>query len=151
MIDHGVFAGLIYDRNTASKYGKEATANAGCLAMEPGTGSADFLEEVSGEETVLYIPAIHYMNMPNMSRGMFTGSSRFSAVLVKKGKVVSPIFSSRITDRFQTIFGNILGISSDTVSVNTSNTYGRREPSAVSVPSWILVDNVSITDCAESF
>ncbi len=151
VIRRGIFAGLIYDRNTASKYGKDATANAGCLAMEPGEGSPDFLQEVSGEDMVLYIPAIHYMNMPNMSRGIFTGSSRFSAVLVKKGKIVSPIFSSRITDSFQTVFGNILGISSETVSVNTSNTYGRREPSAVSVPSWILVDDVSITDCAESF
>ncbi len=151
MIEKGKFAGLLYDRNTASKYGKEATPSAGCLAMQPGEGSVDFLEAVKDFERVLYIPAIHYMNMPNMSKGIFTGSSRFSAVLVEKGKIVSPIFSSRITDQFENIFGKVLAISSETISVNTSNTYGRRAPSAVSVPTWMLVDDVKITDCAESF
>ncbi len=151
MIDKGKFAGLLYDRNTASKYGKKATPNSGCLAMQPGEGSADFLVAVKDVDRVLYIPAIHYMNMPNMSKGIFTGSSRFSAVLVEKGKIVSPIFSSRITDQFENIFGNVLAISSETTSVNTSNTYGRRAPSAVSVPTWMLVDDVKITDCAESF
>ena len=151
MIDKGKFAGLLYDRNTASKYKKEATPNAGCLAMQPGEGLADFLEAVKGEGRVLYIPAIHYMNMPNMSKGIFTGSSRFSAVLIEDGKIVSPIFSSRVTDQFENIFGNVLAISSETISVNTSNTYGRRAPSAVSVPTWMLVDDVKITDCADSF
>ncbi len=151
MIDKGRFAGLLYDRNTASKYGKKATPNAGCLVMRPGDGPSDFLEAVRDIDRVLYIPAIHYMNMPNMSKGIFTGSSRFSAVLVEKGKIVSPIFSSRITDQFENIFGNVLAISSETVSVNTSNTYGRRAPSAVSVPTWMLIDDVKITDCADSF
>jgi predicted Zn-dependent protease len=151
MIEDGKFAGLQYDRNTASKYGKQATANAGCLVMQPGSGSVDFLEAVRDMDRVLYIPAIHYMNMPNMSKGVFTGSSRFSAVLIENGKVVSPIFSSRITDQFDNIFGNVLEISSETVSVNTSNTYGRRDPGAVSVPTWMLVDDVKITDCADSF
>ncbi|RKZ04180.1 hypothetical protein DRQ21_03630 [Candidatus Fermentibacteria bacterium] len=151
MIESGKFAGLLYDRNTASKYGKKPTPNAGCLVMQPGSGPADFLEAVEGIDRVLYIPAIHYMNIPNMSKGIFTGSSRFSAVLVEKGKIVSPIFSSRITDQFDNIFGNVLEISSKTTSVNTSNTYGRRNPSAVSVPTWMLVDDVKITDCADSF
>ncbi|MCD4707873.1 MAG: hypothetical protein K8S62_09055 [Candidatus Sabulitectum sp.] len=151
MIDRGKFAGLLYDRNTASKYGKKATPNSGCLAMQPGDGPADFLEAVKDIDRVLYIPAIHYMNMPNMSKGIFTGSSRFSAVLVEKGKIVSPIFSSRITDQFEDIFGNVHAISSETISVNTSNTYDRRAPRAVSVPTWMLVDDVKITDCAKSF
>jgi len=151
MIESGKFAGLLYDRNTASKYNKKPTPNAGCLVMQPGSGPADFLEAVEGIDRVLYIPAIHYMNIPNMSKGIFTGSSRFSAVLVEKGKIVSPIFSSRITDQFDNIFGNVLEISSETISVNTSNTYGRRSPDAVSVPTWMLIDEVKITDCADSF
>lgn len=151
MIEKGKFAGIAYDRNTASKYGKEPTANAGCLSMLPGDGPEDFADAVREMDRVLYIPAIHYMNLPNMSKGIFTGSSRFSAVMLEKGKIVGPIFSSRITDQFQTVFGNILGMSPVTVGVNTSNTYGRRSPSAVSVPSWILVGDVKITDCADSF
>lgn len=151
MVEKGKMAALMYDRNTASKYGKEATANAGCLAMQTGDGPENFLDAVKDLDRVLYIPAIHYMNLPNMSKGIFTGSSRFSAVLVEKGRIVSPIFSSRITDQFQTVFGKVLAVSSKSVSSNRSNTYGRRNPSAVSIPSWILVDDVKITDCADSF
>lgn len=151
LVDRGVLAAMIYDRNTASKYGREATANAGCLTMLPGSGPADPLEAVKDLEEVLYIPAIHYMNLPNMSKGIFTGSSRFSAVLIRRGRIASPIFSSRITDSFEKVFGKVLAISSKQVSVNTSNTYGRRSPDAVFVPSWMLVDDIAITDCAESF
>ncbi len=151
MISGGKLSSLMYDRNTASKYGKEPTPSAGCLSMLPGEGPGDLSEALKDHDMVLYIPAIHYMNLPNMSRGIFTGSSRFSAVLMKNGRVVSPIFSSRVTDSFERVFGNVLGLSSETVSVNTSNTYGRRSPSALSVPSWILVDDVKITDCADSF
>lgn len=151
MVENGKLASLMYDRNTASMYGKEATPNAGCLVMAPGHGPESVAEAVKNQQTVLYIPAIHYMNMPNMSRGIFTGSSRFSAVLLKNGKVAGPIFSSRITDSFQNIFGKILDMSARAVSVNTSSTYGRRNPTAVSVPSWLLVDDVKITDCADSF
>jgi len=151
MIEKGRLAGLAYDRNTASKYGKKPTANAGCFSMLPGDGPEDFTEAVREMDRVLYIPAIHYTNMPNMSKGLFTGSSRFSAVLLEKGKIAGPIFSSRITDQFQTVFGNLLGMSSAAVTVNTSNTYGRRNPSAVSVPSWILAGDVKITDCADSY
>lgn len=151
MISGGRLSSLMYDRNTASKYGKEPTPNAGCLSMLPGEGPADLSEALKDHEMVLYIPAIHYMNLPNMSRGIFTGSSRFSAVLIRNGRVASPIFSSRITDSFERVFGNVLGMSRETVSVNTSNTYGRRNPSALSVPSWMLVDDVKITDCADSF
>ncbi|PIE51172.1 hypothetical protein CSA37_12945 [Candidatus Fermentibacteria bacterium] len=151
LVENGKLASLIYDRNTASKYGKEAGPNAGNLAMQPGDGPADMLEALKDYDRVLYIPAIHYMNLPNMSKGVFTGSSRFSAVLIEKGKIVSPIFSSRITDSFQTVFGKVLAISSETVSSNRSNTYGRRSPSAVSVATWLLADDVKITDCADSF
>ncbi|MCK5786529.1 MAG: hypothetical protein KAH54_08220 [Candidatus Sabulitectum sp.] len=151
MIDRGKLSALLYDRNTASKYGKKATPNAGCLVLKPGGGPADLLEAVKDMDRVLYIPAIHYMNMPNQSKGIFTGSSRFSAVLVEKGKIVSPIFSTRVTDQFETVFGKVLALSSETISVNTSDTYGRRDPGAVSVPTWMLVDDVKITDCADSF
>ncbi|HQB82248.1 MAG TPA: metallopeptidase TldD-related protein, partial [Candidatus Rifleibacterium sp.] len=108
-------------------------------------------EAVKGIGKVLYIPALHYLNIPNASKGIFTGSSRFNAVLIENGKVVGPIFSSRITDTFQSVFGKIVKISQEAESVNLSNTYGRRSPVAFAVPSYIVSEKVKITDCAESF
>jgi predicted Zn-dependent protease len=119
--------------------------------MSPGDGPASLLEAVKGKGRVLYIPALHYMNIPNRSKGIFTASSRFSAVLIEDGRIVQPIFSSRITDSFQNVLRNVSVISSLVESVNLSNTYGRRAPFAMGVPTYMIAEDVKITDCADSF
>ncbi|MCD4848115.1 MAG: hypothetical protein K8R76_07990, partial [Candidatus Aegiribacteria sp.] len=121
------------------------------IVLNTGDGFEYPLEAVKDMGRVLYIPALHYMNLPSRSKGIFTGSSRFNALLVEDGKVISPIFSTRITDSFQNVLGNVKVISSVSESVNGSNTYGRRMPVAVSVPSYIVAEGVKITDCADSF
>ena len=100
---------------------------------------------------ILCIPALHYLNLPNANKGIFTGGSRFNALLIEDGEIISPIFSTRITDSFQNVFKNVSVISKKPDSINLSNTYGRRSPVATSVPSYIVAQNVKITDCAESF
>jgi predicted Zn-dependent protease len=150
----GKLKNIMYDTQTAAMYKKKPTGhNIGGSSIVIGTGKAEksMLKAVKDLGTVLYIPALHYINLPNASKGIFTGSSRFNAVLIKNGKVVSPIFSSRITDNFQSVFGNVLLISSESVSFNGSNTYGRRSPVAMSVPSYMVCEKVKITDCADSF
>ncbi len=151
--ENGKLIQLMYDSTTAAKYNKEKTGHDGIPSpvMRTGSGSACPLEAVKNMGKVLYIPALHYINLPNYSKGIFTGSSRFNAMLIENGEAVSPIFSSRITDTFQNIFGNVKVISSLAQSVNLSNTYGRRSPIAASVPSYIVAEGVKITDCADSF
>jgi hypothetical protein len=100
---------------------------------------------------VLYIPALHYMHIPNRSQGIFTASSRFNAMLVDRGRVVRPIYSSRITDSFANVLGNVRTLARRTVSVNQSNTYGRRAPVAASVPAYAVIEGVKITDSADAF
>ena len=154
LVENGEFVNLMYDSGTAAKYGKKPTGHdtgSPSIVMDTGFGSEDPLEAVKDMGRVLYIPAIHYMNIPNRSKGIFTGSSRFNAVLVENGKIVSPIFSSRLTDSFQNVLGNVKIISSVSESVNESNTYGRRAPVATSVPSYVVSEGVKITDSAESF
>jgi len=155
LIDSGRLAGLTYDRATAARYGRRQTGhetNSPGIVLSCGTGPADALEGARGHGgRMLFIPALHYMNLPNMSKGIVTGSSRFNAVLVEDGAVVAPIFSSRVTDTFSNIFGRISALSMKAVSVNGSNTYGRRAPVAMSVPAWAIAEGVKITDCAESF
>lgn len=154
MCDNGKLKNIMYDSQTAAMYKKKPTGhNIGgmSVSLQTGLGDSSILKAVKDLGTVLYIPALHYINLPNQSKGIFTGSSRFNAVLVKNGKIVSPIFSTRITDTFQSVFGNVKIISKDSVSVNLSNTYGRRSPVAASVPSYIVTEGIKVTDCADSF
>lgn len=154
LLGDGEMLNLMYDSGTAAKYGRKPTGHdtgSPSLVMDTGFGPADPLEATKDMGRVLYIPALHYMNIPSRSKGIFTGSSRFNAVLVESGRIVSPIFSSRVTDSFQNVLGNVSVLSSVSESVNGSNTYGRRTPVAMSVPSYMISEGVKITDSADSF
>lgn len=154
VVEKGVLKGLMYDSSTSAKYGKPLTGHSlssVSLVMKAGKDSENLLEAVKDMGKVLYIPALHYLNLPNASKGIFTGSSRFNAVLIENGKIVGPIFSSRVTDTFENVFCQIKKISCSNRSINLSNTYGRRDPVAYSVPSFIVAENVKITDSADSF
>jgi predicted Zn-dependent protease len=153
-VEDGVMRNLFYDMATAAKYGREPTGHdtgSPSLVLHPGSGPENPLEAVRGMGRVLYVPALHYMNMPSMARGIFTGSSRFSATMVEDGEIVAPIFSTRITDTFEKVLSRVKTLSSVAVSQNQSNTYERRSPRAMSVPSYAVVENVKVTDCADSF
>jgi predicted Zn-dependent protease len=89
--------------------------------------------------------------MPDPTKGMFTGSSRFNAMRIKDGEFVAPMFSTRVTDTVPSVLSNVVAISSRSVSQNESSTYGRRAPEAMSVPEYLLCDNIRITDVADSF
>jgi predicted Zn-dependent protease len=82
---------------------------------------------------------------------MFTGSSRFNARLIKNGEFVAPLLSSRVTDTIPSVFGGITAISSRTIPWNVSATYDRRQPTALSIPEYIIADGVRISDVADSF
>ncbi|MBN2587116.1 MAG: hypothetical protein JXR55_07465 [Candidatus Fermentibacteraceae bacterium] len=154
LIGDGELLNLMYDSGTAARYGRKPTGHdtgSPSLVMDTGFGPSDPLDAARDMGRVLYIPALHYMNLPSRSKGIFTGSSRFNAVLVEDGRIVSPIFSTRITDSFQNVLGNVSVISSIPESVNGSNTYGRRTPVAMSVPSYMIASGIKITDSADSF
>ncbi|MDW7729829.1 MAG: metallopeptidase TldD-related protein [Bacillota bacterium] len=152
-IEEGVLKNLFYDLDTAGKYGKKPTPHSGSLSavMRAGEGLTNPFEAARNMGRVLYIPALHYINIPNMSKGLFTGSSRFSAILLENGEAAGPIFSTRITDTFQNVFSNVEILSRANLSANVSNTYGRRMPEAFAVPSYMISNEVKITDSAESF
>jgi len=154
LVADGTLRNLMYDSSTAARYGKNPTGHdtgSPSIVMDTGFGQEDPLDAVRDMGRVLYIPGLHYVNIPSVSKGIFTGSSRFNAVLVEDGKIVSPVFSSRVTDSFQNVLGNVKVVSSVSESVNISNTYERRTPVAMSVPSYFVSEGVKITDSADSF
>lgn len=154
LVENGRIAGFMYDIETAAKYGRPLTGHTTqttSIVLETGDGPADPLEAVADRERVLWIPALHYMNVPSRAKGLFTGSSRFSAVLVERGEIVAPLFSSRVTESFRNVFNNLAVLAPERVSVNLSDTYGRRAPVAWSIPRYAVAEGIHITDSADSF
>uniref|UniRef100_A0A7C4CAK3 Metalloprotease TldD/E C-terminal domain-containing protein n=1 Tax=candidate division WOR-3 bacterium TaxID=2052148 RepID=A0A7C4CAK3_UNCW3 len=153
-VEKGVFKALFYDSQTAAKYGRKPTGHdlsAWDLVLEPGSGPAGLEAALRLAGDALYIPHLHYIHMPDPSKGLFTGSSRFNAMRIQDGRFVSPILSSRVTDAIPTVLSNVVALSSRAVCQNESATYDRRAPEAMSVPEWLLCDNVRISDVADSF
>jgi predicted Zn-dependent protease len=154
LVEKGIFKNVCYDSQTAAKYKKTPTGhdlNNWDLVFATGDGPAELKSALQLADRALYIPHLHYVHLPDPTRGIFTGSSRFNALLIKDGKPVAPLFSSRITDSIINVFNNVVAVSSLSVTQNESSTYERRSPEAISVPCWLLCDNVRISDVADSF
>ncbi|MFO7650472.1 MAG: metallopeptidase TldD-related protein [bacterium] len=153
LVENGVFRGVMYDSGTAAKYGRKPTGHdgpndVGLLAGSSPSGIAAGLN-LAGD--ALFIPHLHYIHMPDPTKGMFTGSSRFNAMRIEKGVLTAPLFSTRVTDEIPSVLNHVVAISSRTVPVNVSGTYDRRAPDAISVPEYVLCDEVRINDVADSF
>ncbi len=154
IVTNGVFSGLCYDSATAAKYGRRPTGhNTGSwdLCFAPGKAAAGLAAGLKLAGNALYIPHLHYIHMPDPTQGQFTGSSRFNAMRVKDGALVAPLVSTRVTDTIPNVLSNVVAVSSRTVPVNISSTYDRRTPEAMSVPEYLVCDNVRINDVADSF
>ncbi len=155
LIEKGLFKGIMYSIQNAAKYNKTLTGHTltyiNNAVLEPGNDDPNILEAVKDLGKVLYIPDIHYVGIASPTKGILTGSSRYNAVLIENGKIVAPLFSCRITERIGKIFNNIVRMSSESISFNLSNTYERRSPFALGMPSYIVAKNVMMTDSADSF
>ena len=154
MCDKGILKAILYDSATAAKYKRQPTANDlgnDDFCMSGGTAPAGIDAGRKLAKDALYIPHLHYIHMPDPTKGMFTGSSRFNARLIKDGEFTAPLLSSRVTDTIPSVFSGIVAISSRTIPWNVSSTYDRRSPTAMSIPEYIICDNVRISDVADSF
>lgn len=153
-VKNGKLVNLAYDAPTAAKFKKAPTGHTietVSIVIEGGKDSDCAIDASKEHGKIIYVPALHYMGLPNPGKGIFTGSSRFNGLLIENGKILGPVFSARITDTFKNVFSNILRISANVQSANISHTYHRRTPMALSVPTLIIADNIKITDSADSF
>jgi predicted Zn-dependent protease len=154
LVQKGCFQGLMYDSTTAARYKKPQTGHdvySYDLVLSPGNGPAEFAAGKKLAGDALYIPHLHYVRVQTPTEGMLTGSSRFNAQRLQGGEFTAPLLSTRVTEPIPQILSNIVAISARSVMYNNSATYGRRSPSAISVPEYMICDNVRISDVAESF
>jgi len=154
MVEQGVFKGLLYDSATAAKYGKKPTGHdvgSADFAFAAGAGRPGIEAGRKLATDALFIPHLHYIHLPDPARGMFTGSSRFNARRIAGAEFTAPMCSTRITDTIPNVLSHVVAVSSKSVLFDVSATYGRRSPEAVSVPEYLICDNVRINDVADGF
>jgi predicted Zn-dependent protease len=154
LVEQGVFKALLYDSATAAKYGRKPTGHdigSGDFVFAAGTGNPGIAAGRKLAGDALFIPHLHYIHLPDPARGMFTGSSRFNARRISGGEFTAPMVSTRITDTIPNVLSHVVAVAAKSVLFDVSATYGRRAPEAVSVPEYLICDNVRINDVADGF
>ena len=157
LVTDGVFNAFMWDRDSADEFGQKETGHSvpeRSFVMKPGTMKAASLADVIAlprERDILYLPFLHYMNCVNATEGIVTGCSRFGALLLKKDGSVQVPFNVRMTEKLSTLFGAVEWLSDTPVAVNTSSSYGTRTATAVVVPAFMKVNNVTIPHVNTSF
>jgi PmbA protein len=154
----GIFQGFIWPQDEADEFGAEATGHTvahNSLVLGGGDYPVASIEELISrprEKDLLYIPFLHYMNIVNPSQGVFTASSRFGALLLKKdGSVIVP-YNVRLTQSLLDIFGNkLVWLSKAVIPYNVSNSYGARNPTALIVPKFLCVEDLEISHANEAY
>lgn len=153
LFGQGVFKGFIYPQDDADEFGVLPTGHTishMSLVMSGGEqASADTLQDLMRmprERDLLYIPYLHYMNIVNPSKGVITASSRFGTRLLRKDGTVGIPFNVRVTQSLLDIFGDKIDwLSRQTTIYNVSSSYGRRNPDAVIVPTFMRVNDLEIS------
>ena len=156
--EDGVFKGFAWTQDDADEFGVEPTGHTvghKSLVLHGGTedvASLAALVAAPRDGDLLYVPFLHYMNIVNPTQGLVTGSSRFGALLLKAdGSVVLP-YNVRLTQSVLDLFGEkVAWLSKQTVAYNTSSSYGARNPTAVIVPQFIRVNDMTISHANASF
>ncbi|HOE34216.1 MAG TPA: metallopeptidase TldD-related protein [Anaerolineaceae bacterium] len=158
LFEKGVFKACFWEQDDADEFGAEPTGHTvyhNNFVLAGGDEPAANLEELAAlprDEDILYIPYLHYMNVVNPTAGMFTGSSRFGALLLRKDGTISVPYNVRVTQTFEELFGERLAwLSREQVAHNTSHSYGLRNPRAVVVPRFTCVKDVEISHSNSSY
>lgn len=158
LFERGIFKGFVWFQDDADEFGARPTGHTvmhKSLALHGGEVDVASLQALVGmprQKDLLYIPFLHYMNIVNPSKGVITASSRFGALLLKKdGSLVVP-YNVRLTQSLLEIFGEkVAWLSKETLPVNTSMSYGARNPTALIVPHFMCVAGLEISHSNSSY
>lgn len=158
IIKDGLFQGFTWYQDDADEFDAQPTGHTvshNSLVLQSGGQKVASLQELAAmprQKDVLYIPFLHYMNIVNPSKGVFTGSSRFGALLLKKDGSVEIPYNVRLTQSLLDIFGDkVAWLSQASEAYNTSASYGARNPSAVITPLFMQVNDLEISHSNASY
>ena len=144
LVTDGVATGVVWDRRTAARAGRESTGHALSppsqrlgpiafnLAVAPGDASLDELAERVGDG--IYVTRLHYLNIVDARDGIFTGMTRDGTFRIEGGRVTEPLVNLRFTTSFPRLLERLPGIGREQKLVNQSDFYDERYPFAALVP-----------------
>jgi hypothetical protein len=159
IFEQGIFQGFTWTQDDADEFNAQPTGHTVdhislILAGGRHDGVASLQELISRprERDQLYIPYLHYMNIVNPSKAVITASSRFGARLLRQDGSVGILYNVRLTQSLLDVFGEkVAWLARQTVAYNTSQSYGRRNPTAVIVPAFICVKDLEISHSNASY
>ena len=158
LFEKGVFKSFAWFQDDADEFGAKPTGHAvmhKSLVLSGGERDVHSLKDLTGqprERDMLYIPFLHYMNIVNPSKGVITASSRFGALLLRKDGSVAVPYNVRVTQSLLDLFGDrVTWLSKSQEVVNTSMSYGARNPTAVIVPRFFQVNDIEISHSNSSY
>lgn len=158
IFEDGVFQGFTWYQDDADEFNAKPTGHTvyhKSLVLSGGDNEIRTLKELvemPRERDILYFPFLHYVGIVNPSKGILTGSSRFGALLLKKDGSVAVPYNVRLTQSLLDIFGDkVAWLSRVTTPYNTSSSYGARNPTAVIVPKFMLVNDLEISHSNTSY
>jgi PmbA protein len=158
LFEKGVFQGFVWSQDDVDEFGAKPTGHTvthKSLVLRGGDQEVGPLQELLNlprQKDLLYVPCLHYSNIVNPSKGIITGSSRFGALLLKKGGSVVVPYNIRLTQSLLDIFGDrVAWVSKSMLPYNTSESYGARNPTAILVPRFMQVNDLEISHSNSSY
>lgn len=151
IVDKGVLKELYYSsKEICDRYDVQVNndMSVASFELETGKGPKDWNELLTSlKKPTIYINTLHYMNFTNVAKGEFTATSRFGTYLIDANKILHHLYNIRVNDSFLRLFNSVKWLSQTLTHINLASTYGMRLSSSITIPQWILVEDVPITAC----
>ncbi len=149
LIDKGIAKNVVYDTLTAAKAKKKSTGHALAYPNPFGPiplnlvmkgGRTSFEEMIATTKQGILVTRLHYTNVIDPYRIVFTGMTRDGTFLVENGVITKGIKNLRFTENLFEALNRVETISKDSVLVAEEPGYGGRMAHGSVVPALKIKD-----------
>ena len=145
LVENGVLTGVVWDRVTAKRAGRETTGNAPpsslrhwgplTFALSVAGGEADTsaqLAETLGDG--IYVTRLHYLSIVDPREGIVTGMTRDGTFRIRGGRIADPLVNLRFTVSVPQLLAELPGLTREPVLINQNAYYDERCPTGLLSP-----------------
>ncbi|MEO6748273.1 MAG: metallopeptidase TldD-related protein [Casimicrobiaceae bacterium] len=142
LVEHGALVGSLVSPRTAREFAMSANGANSYESPESFSMDAGELAAADAMEALddgLMIGNLHYLNYSDRNACRITGMTRFATFRVQHGRVVAPADVLRFDDSiFRMLGANLEALTAERELLLSSETYGCRQMSSVTVPGALL-------------
>jgi PmbA protein len=145
LVENGVLSGVVWDRPTAKRAGRETTGHAPpsslrhwgplTFALSVAGGEADTpaqLAEAVGDG--IYLTRLHYLSIVDPREGIVTGMTRDGTFRIRGGRIADPLVNLRFTVSVPQLLAELPGLTREPVLINQNAYYDERYPTGLLSP-----------------